>query len=96
MNVGHSLSLESSFAKEAESFSTLHSSPPSALENTARVKTGSSSSCVMDNKLALEGFMREDATLISMDGRAFGGSKRSGYSSVMKPLYILVLSVGLS
>jgi hypothetical protein len=40
--------------------------------------------------------MREDATLISIDGSALGGSSKSGYSSVTKPLKILVRSTGLS
>ena len=38
--------------------------------------------------LALDGFSREEATLTSMSGSAFGGRSRSGYSSVIKPRYI--------
>jgi len=58
----------------------------------ARVKTGSSSSCVRDIRLALDGFMRDDATLTWMEGSALGGSKRSGNSSVTSPRKILVRS----
>ncbi len=46
--------------------------------------------------LALEGFMRDEATRISIEGRALGGSSKSGYSSVTRPRKILVRSVGLS
>ena len=46
--------------------------------------------------LALDGFIRDEATLILTEGRALGGSKRSGYSSVTRPRKMSIRSVGLS
>lgn len=77
-----------------ESFSTLHNSLPSARANTARVKTGSSLSAAGEIMLALEGFKRDDATLTSIEGSAFGGRSRPGYSSETNPLK-MVSSTGL-
>jgi hypothetical protein len=49
------------------------------------VKTGSSSILLGNIMLALDGFIREEATFTSIDGKAFGGRSRLGYSSVTKP-----------
>lgn len=68
----------SKFARDNKSFSSLHNSRPLDLANTASVNTGSSSGLAPNMMLALEGFSREDATLTSIDGRAFGGRSKSG------------------
>jgi hypothetical protein len=62
---------------------------------TAKVNTGSSSSCVSEIRLAREGFIRDEATRIAIDGKALGANKRSGNSSVIRPLKIFVRSVGV-
>ena len=82
------LSWASRFGRDIISFATRQSSLLSDLENTPRVNTSSADGFVFPAMiLALDGLMRDEQTLTSTNGSAFGGSRRPGYCSDKRPWY---------